>query len=288
MNNSAETAIGIATETASLHHLEAGTLWAALVAYFIACVVAIAAAVFRKRPERTLLALLAVGVVLHTTSFGIRWVRLDQVPMGTMFEMLSANVWGLMLALFFAYWKLPPFRPAAVLGLPVVLLLMGWMLMVPWEDAALPPTYHTIWLFVHIGFIKLFLGASFVALALAVAVLLRHWGVWEGLFTRLPGNASVMELAYRFLAAGLIFDTVGIIAGAIWAQNAWGRYWSWDRLEVWSLLTWLTLAFAIHLRSSMRPSEAVTAAMVVGVFVVAFLTFFGIPFFSDGLHKGAI
>lgn len=267
---------------------EAITLWTAVVGYTLACVLAIGGAVLKKAPERTILFFVASSALLHTVSLGVRWARLGHVPVGSVFEMLSANVWGLSFALAFGYWLFARVRPAAVFALPIIVLLMGWMLLVPTYDSVLPATYKTIWLFIHIGFIKLFLGAAFIALALSCVVLARRtrWGADR--FARMPGDASIIELAYRFLAIGWIFDTLGIIAGAIWAQDAWGRYWSWDALEVWSLITWLTIGFAVHLRSSYKLSPVASALMIAAVWVAAFFTFFGVPFVSTSLHKGAI
>ncbi len=90
------------------------------------------------------------------------------------------------------------------------------------------------------------------------------------------------------MGLGLIFDTLGIVAGGIWAQDAWGRYWGWDPLEIWSLMTWISIALAIHIHISIRPPLRVSAWLIVGVFVVAFLTFFGVPFVSQAVHQGAV
>ena len=79
-----------------------------------------------------------------------------------------------------------------------------------------------------------------------------------------------------------------LIAGAIWAQDAWGRYWAWDPLETWSFITWLLLALALHVRVTFKPTPVRTAWMVMVVFVMAFLTFFGVPFISESTHKGAV
>lgn len=268
--------------------LEGITLWAAIVGFTIACILALFGAVLRKNPERTLLFFLAAAALLHTVSLGVRWVRLGHVPVGTVFEMLSANIWGLGLALALGYWLLPRVRAAAVFGLPIIVLLMGWMLMVPASDSVLPATYKTVWLFIHIGFIKLFLGCALIALAVSGVILARGLACGRDRFTRLPGDASLTELSFRFLALGWIFDSLGIIAGAIWAQDAWGRYWSWDQLEVWSLITWLTIGFAVHLRTAYRVTPRTGAYLVLTVWLIAFFTFFGVPFVSPSLHKGAI
>jgi len=268
--------------------IELVSFWSALVGYTLATAVAMWTLVFQKKPEKSLLALMTIAWSLHTVAIGARWVRLGYLPFINMFEMLSANVWGLMAALIAGYVLLPRLRVFAALLLPVVMLVTGWMLMIPREDSSLPPTYHTIWLFVHIGFIKLFLGCAFIALGIAVIVLLRSAQIGTRRFAGLPDDKSLDRTAYRCMALALIFDTLAILAGAIWAQDAWGRYWSWDTLEVWSLVTWLSIALTLHVRVPFRTSPAFNAALVVGTFVVAFFTFFGIPFVSTALHKGMV
>ncbi len=272
----------------TLDVLEGVTLWTAIVGYTVACIVAVFGTVLKKSLERTQLLLLSTASILHTVALGTRWIRLDHVPVGTVFEMLSANIWGLGMALALGYWLLPRVRAATVFALPIIVLLMGWMLMVPATDSVLPATYKTVWLFIHIGFIKLFLGCAFIALAVSGVILTRQLAWGGARFARLPDDASLIELGFRFLAMGWIFDSLGIIAGAIWAQDAWGRYWSWDQLEVWSLITWLTIGFAVHFRTAYKISPIAGAWMVVVVWLVAFFTFFGVPFVSPSLHKGAI
>lgn len=268
--------------------VESLALWVALIGYSIACAMALVGVVFRKRPERTMLALLTLSVLLHTVSIGTRWVRIEHLPVGNGFEMLSANVWGLMLAVLIGYWILPRVRAFAAMVLPVVILLMAWMLLIPSHESSLPPTYDTIWLYIHIGFIKLFVGSVFIALGMAIIVLLRAINLGRSQLSNMPVDVRLDDLAYRFMALGLIFDTMGVSAGAIWAQDAWGRYWSWDPLEVWSLVTWLSIGLMLHLRASFRTGPRINALMIVATFIIAFFTFFGIPFISTALHKGAI
>lgn len=275
------------TET-SLLDLECIALWLSLTGYSVACVMALIGVAFRKRPERTMLALLGFSVLLHTASIGARWLRLGHLPVGNGFEMLSANVWGLMAAVLIGYWLMPRVRAFAAIVLPVVIMLMAWMLLIPAHESSLPPSYDTVWLFIHIGFIKLFLGAAFIALGMGGIVLLRRANIGRDRFAGLPEDRRLDDLAYRYMALALMFDTLGIVAGAIWALDAWGRYWSWDPLEVWSLLTWLAIGLTLHLRSSFRTGPVVNAVMIAGTFVIAFFTFFGIPFVSTALHKGMI
>ena len=78
------------------------------------------------------------------------------------------------------------------------------------------------------------------------------------------------------------------MAGAIWGQDAWGRYWSWDKLEVWSLITWLSIGLTLHVRQPFRTTPKTNALLIVATWLIAFFTFFGIPFVSTALHKGMI
>ena len=266
---------------------ESLVLWTALVAYTAAGCLAIVAAVFKRRPETWVLGLLVVGLCLHTLAVAIRWERLGHGPFLTMFEILSSNIWSLTLVFVLAYWRFPPVRPIAAFVMPVIFLMMGWMLLTNPEGGHLPPTYDTVWLYIHIGLGKVFLGAVLVSLGIAGVILLRAW-VGETTFPGMPSSASLEELAYRFMTIGFIFDSLMLVSGAIWAQDAWGRYWNWDPLETWAFLTWLILGFAIHARLTFRPSPAVASAMVVAVFVMGFLTFFGVPFISQAPHKGMV
>lgn len=268
--------------------MEALTLWAALVAYVGAGITAIVTLALGRKAERTVLALLVLGLALHTLTLGLRWDRLGHGPFITMFEILSSNIWSLTLVFTLAYWRYPSVRPIAAFVMPILFLMMGWLLVTNPAEGHFPPTYRTVWLYIHIGFGKVFLGAVLVAVGLSLVVLARAAGIGRARLARLPTDEKLDDLSFRFIAIGLVFDTLMLIAGAIWAQQAWGRYWDWDPLETWALLTWLALVLAIHLRLTARTSPRVSATLVLTVFTLAFLTFFGIPFISTAPHKGAV
>ena len=267
---------------------ELAWLWAGLLAYVAAGSLAIAAAVLGWRPERTVLGLIVAGLALHAVSITLRWARLEHGPFVTLFEILSSNVWSLTLVFAIAYWRVRAVRPAAAVVMPILFLLMAWLLVASPVEGRLPPTYHTVWLYVHVAFGKVFLGAVLVAVGLSGVILLRAAGVAPVACDALPASARLEELAFRFMVLGFVFETLMLVAGAIWAQDAWGRYWAWDPLETWAFLTWLALAFFLHLRATAKPGPAIGACAVIGVFVLAFLTFFGVPFVSTAPHKGAV
>lgn len=262
-------------------------LWLAMLFYVAAGCLAIIAVVLGKRPERTILSLVCAGLVLHTFSLAVRWIATGHGPFVTLFEILSSNVWSLTLVFFVAYWRITALRPAAAVVMPVIFLLMGWLLVASPGEAPLPPTYHTAWLYVHVILGKIFLGSVLIAVGLAGIILLRAAGAGT-YFANLPDSTRLEDLAFRFMVLGFLFETLMLIAGAIWAQDAWGRYWAWDPLETWSFITWLLLAFFIHLRVTVTVRPPLAATVILAVFALAFLTFFGVPFVSTAPHQGAV
>jgi len=268
--------------------IELGLLWTALVIYVAAGSAAIFGVVLRHRPERAVLALLTVGLILHTLSIGLRWERLGHGPVITTFEILTSQVWGMILVFTLVYWRIRAIRPIAAVVMPVIFIVMGWLLMTDPARGYYPATYHTIWLYIHITLGKVHLGALLVAVGLAGVILLRAANIGRDRLSRLPSDERLDDLAYRFMALAFIFATLMIVAGAIWAQDAWGRYWAWDPIETWAFVTWLTLAFALHMRFTLKTRPQVGAAMIMAVFVLSFLTFLGVPFISAAPHKGVV
>ena len=263
-------------------------LWVAVCTYVLTGVIAIFGLVLGKRPDRTVLGLLIVALLLHGTSILLRWDRLDHGPYLTMFEILSSNVWSLLFIYSIAFWRYKSIRPTAAIVLPVMFIMMGWMVLSDTDAGHLPPTYDTTWLVIHILFGKVFLGSVLIAVGMAGVILLRRFNIGVAKLARLPADDRLDDLAYRFMALGVIFDTLMLIAGAIWAQDAWGRYWDWDPLETWSFLTWLFMVFSLHLRVTYKTSEVRGAVMIMVVFVCAILTFFGVPFVTTVPHQGAV
>jgi ABC-type transport system involved in cytochrome c biogenesis permease subunit len=278
--------------------MESFALGAAAIAYGLAGCIAAAAAIFGKRPTRAVAAVLAFGLAAHALSLGLRWERVGHGPFIAMFEVLSSNAWSLTLAFFVAYLVVPAVRPAAAAVLPVVFLLMAWTLSTFPDDGHLPASYATLWLYAHVAFGKVFLGALLVATGVSALLLWRDarpvfaggadagGGGTGG--SPIGGDPGLELLAMRFVALSFVFESLMLVTGAIWAQGAWGRYWDWDPLETWAFVTWLAIAALLHARLTLRLAPRQTALLVIAVFAIAFLTFFGIPFVSTALHKGAV
>src|SRR5512141_510300 len=103
-------------------------LWLAIMLYTLAGSTAIGSMVLAKRPEQAILVLIVIGLATHAVSLGLRWERIGHGPFITMFEILSSNVWSLLAIYALAYWRVPAVRPAAVVVMPVLFVMMAWLL----------------------------------------------------------------------------------------------------------------------------------------------------------------
>jgi ABC-type transport system involved in cytochrome c biogenesis permease subunit len=168
------------------------------------------------------------------------------------------------------------------------LSLLGWWTL--GEDAAsleLPATYDTSLLWIHVLVGKVFLGMNMMAVGLAGLVILRQIKR-NLLFTATAADDVLDDLAWRFMAVAFVFHSLMLIAGAVWAQDAWGRFWAWDSLETWAFITWLVMALSLHARVTYRIPKLTGSLLILSVFILAFLTFFGVPFTSVGPHRGIL
>lgn len=261
---------------------------AAMALYAAAAVVAVLTAA-RRRPSSFSVAMTVLGVALatHTVAIGLRWMRLDHGPYVDMYEVLSSNVWSLHVAILGACLLIPRIRPILAVALPLLQIMVVWLLSVTPSDAPAPVTYDTSWLAVHVWLGKVFLGSVAVAVGLSLVVLARNSRL-AGTFHLMPPVRALDELAYRFVLVAFVFESLMLVAGAIWARDAWGRYWAWDPLETWAFITWVAVAGFLHLRVTKRPSPALSAVLVIGLFALAFSTLFGMPFVTTAPHKGAV
>jgi cytochrome c biogenesis factor len=243
---------------------------------YAACAVVTAAGARWHRPSWPLAAsALFAALALHTLALGTRWQALGHGPFTTLHEILSSNLWSLSLVVALAAALVREVRAALIAALLPLAVLAAWLVASDARPGHLPPTYDTPLLYLHTLVGKLYLGLLLVATALGAL----SW--WRP-------SAARDALAHRFAAFAFVFDTLMLIVGAVWAQDAWGRYWAWDPLESWAFASWVALAATLHARATLRPSAAVFGVMLLGVFVLAFLTFFGVPFISMSPHKGAV
>ena len=234
-----------------------------------------------RRRWRSVAWWMLLGAAVFAAAIAVRWVAVGQGPFLTMFEILLSSLFSLGLVFGIACQRFPETCQAAPFATLVLLVMAVWMAFTDPSSTPLPATYGNPWLWVHVLMGKLFLGCCLVASSLAAV----------GLLPMRDARSSDVQLdqaAWRWLTLAFLFHSAMLIAGAVWAQDAWGRYWAWDPLETWAFATWLAMVAGFHAKVSYRLSSKVERLFVVGVFLIAFLTFFGVPFISMAPHKGAV
>jgi ABC-type transport system involved in cytochrome c biogenesis permease subunit len=233
-------------------------------------------------PHKFVIPAILIGLSSHTLGLALSWYRLGHGPFINLYEILSSNLWSLMLCLLLFLLLARENRQLSRYIVPLLAMLMVWLLVTPQKDTYLPPTYNTIWLYFHVVSGKFFLGLLMLATAAAI-----HEYAQSRSASNPVSSTAVESMSYRFLAFAFCFHSLMLLFGAIWAQDAWGRYWAWDPLETWAFLTWLSLIFVLHWRLNYT-DKRLYAALLGGCFILAFLTFFGVPFVSTAPHKGMI
>lgn len=279
---------------------EVGWLWAGLAAYAmatwmafrganrLASVTGAAAPELTRNYEQRVLVLLSTGVALLTICLAVRWMRIGHGPFVNLFELIISQMFSLGLIYAVVYWRWPVLRPTALVVLPTLWILGAWVLTLTPDAVPNPPTYFNNWKWAHVGFGKFFLAFCLLGTGLGGLILLRRRPRFAAMLRTLPDDATLDYFAWRFMLLAFIFESLMLIAGAVWAQDAWGRYWAWDALETSAFLNWLALGAALHARFTYRISYTTNAAVIIGLFVFAFFTYFGTPFYSEAAHKGVI
>jgi len=240
-----------------------------------------------RTADTTVLAGIAAATLLLGIAIAGRWIREGQGPFLTMYDVLLSNAFSLGLLFLLVAWRVPSVRAATLIACPVLLLLGAWMQVVPNEAVPLPPTFDNAWLWVHVGAGKLFLGVCLASASAAAVLLLRQRASAGRQFGMTRDAAAMANAVWPLFFLAFIFHSFMLVAGSVWAHSAWGRFWSWDPLETWTLVTWLMLGFILHARVTFKGmSDNVGYALVIASFVLAFLTFFGVPLVSNAPHKG--
>lgn len=231
-----------------------------------------------------------------TTALGLRWVESGHPPYVTLYEISTMLVWGtttIYLILFEGVLK------ARAVGAFVVLLIFCLQSYALWfieadlkQHIQLVPALRSNWLLIHVSLAIMSYSAFAVAAGAALTYLAKHY-LKGRVASALPSSAAIEEFMFRAVAVGFPFMTLVLITGAIWAQEAWTKAWSWDPKEVWALVTWLTYAAYLHVRVQ-RGVRGVTMAWLSLIgFVVVLITFMGVNYLVkwfglDSMHTYSI
>ncbi|HDQ14402.1 MAG TPA: cytochrome C biogenesis protein [Sediminispirochaeta sp.] len=139
------------------------------------------------------------------------------------------------------------------------------------------PALQSYWLVAHV--VLSFAGEAFFVLAFAAAL-----GYFRAKSEE--GRNRADRLSYTSILVGYFLFSVGaLVFGMIWAEQAWGSYWSWDPKETWALITWLTYTLYLHVRLVMKRKGRLTAILAILGFLLTMFTFFGVNYLMPGLHS---
>ncbi|MCE5204216.1 MAG: cytochrome c biogenesis protein CcsA [Coriobacteriales bacterium] len=250
-------------------------MWVTVSLYALASALFIIGFVFRKeRVSSVALAVTVVGLVPHLAAIAGRWVRVGHGPFIGFYEVVSSYAFVGVVAFCLLLWRYRSLRATGIVLMPLAFLAVGGAMLAPKSELQVTATLASYWLAVHVAFAKLSYGSFITAFGLAVIHIIRDRrpdGPMAARLAKLPPQDVIDDLTFKFVAAGFIFLGVMIAAGAIWANEAWGRYWGWDPIETWSLISWLCYAVVLHLRLTMgwkgsRFSWAAIAALPVMLF----------------------
>ncbi len=232
-----------------------------------------------ERRGRLAPGLAAAGFAAHTIALGVRIGMSGRLPVANSYEFLLTLAW----ATAGVFLILPSWVKAAAPGGPVLLLaalFLGvavFLLPGPQKTVLpLPPALKSGWLAVHVLTAVLAYAAFAAGAGVAAVCLFRKD---EG------ASRSLEEVISRVTFFGFAMLSLTIVCGAVWAEQAWGSYWSWDPKETWSLLTWIVYALYLHLRKKRQWRGKTSAAMVLLGFLLVMFTFFGVNYFMRGLHS---
>ncbi len=242
------------------------------------------------------LVLTALGALAHGAVLVTRGLATDRLPWGNMYEFSTATVFVAVVAYLVFALRTPGLRHIGLFVLaPVVVAMVLIGLFLYAEAGPLVAALRSYWLAIHVTTAIIGFGIFFVSGIASVLYLakVRHderVAAGEdagGLLARLPGAAVLDRVAHRTAVFGFPIWTFTVIAGAIWAEAAWGRFWGWDPKETWAFIAWVVYAAYLHARTTAgwrgKPAAWVN---VVGLAVMIFnLTF--VNMVSTGLHSYA-
>jgi len=260
--------------------------------YVFSFILYISGFIFRKEMiSKTGYFFLIAGFFSNTAGFILRWIDsynlgIGHIPLSNEYE--SLIFFSMAGALLFSVMGRKFSHP--VIGAIVTLIIslaMAYAGLSPRVESAISPLMPALksnWLTVHV--FTCFLGYSGFAISFAASLLILFSGI--SFFSRfLPEEEILENLNYRMILFGFMFLSLGIITGAVWANSAWGRYWSWDPKETWSLITWIMYAIILHARYMGTFSRKTIAWLSIIGFISVIFTYFGVNLILSGLHSYA-
>jgi cytochrome c-type biogenesis protein CcsB len=266
--------------------------------YLFSTLLYVAILVFKAPRLGTVATLFTLAAwLIQTAGLGVRWVESYQMgfghaPLTNMYESVVFFSWTIIILYLAIEWKFKT-KIIGAFAVPFAFLAMAYASFSTDINKAISPLVPALqsnWLIAHV--ITCFVGyAAFaVAAALGIMYLVKNSSKNEesqstGIVNSLPPLKTIDDLIHKTMVFGFIWLTAGIITGAIWANSAWGTYWSWDPKETWSLITWFVYAITLHARYTRGWSGTKIAFLAIFGFLAVLFTYYGVNFILSGLHS---
>jgi len=231
-----------------------------------------------------------IAIVFNTAGIIIRWISsyemgIGHAPLSNLYESLVFFSWTIAVIYISIEYRYKH-RTIGAFVLPLAFLSLSYASLPTVNNSIQPliPALKSNWLIAHV--FTCFLGYAGFALAFGLSIMFLIKTKDNAFSHILPETGMIDELIYQMIMFGFLFLTAGIITGAVWANSAWGAYWSWDPKETWSLITWFIYAIVIHARLMRGWSgKRISWISIIGFAAVLF-TYFGVNLLP-GLHSYA-
>ena len=249
-----------------------------------------------SKSERVALILLISAAVFHGVGVILRAISVSRVPWGNMYEFSLTGSFVIVAIFIAAQFFVRDIKFIAILVSGFALLVLGAATTVFYvEVKSLMPALQNYWLYIHVSVAVLATAFFNIAAALSVAYLFKTSGFiakskaavvkpLKRILDVFPAENKLEKLAYRFNIIGFILWTFTLIAGAIWAERAWHRYWGWDTKEVWTFIIWTLYAGYLHANATRGWSGKRSAWLSLVGFAAVIFNFTIVNLFFKGLH----
>ena len=240
-----------------------------------------------------------------------RWIISSHFPVSNLYESLCFLSWGLIFAQLYLEreYKTPII---STLSIPIILLSLGFACFVLPEQlrstSSLVPALRSNWLVMHVSVVMLSYASLIIGSCLSASVLFidnnkslqirsNSIGIGGYKISNFPAKDEVIKphqfshiekldtLSYRSILVGFVLLTLGLISGAVWANEAWGTWWSWDPKETWAFISWLFYAVYLHMRISKGWQGRKPALLASSGFFIVLICYLGVNFWGVGLHS---
>jgi cytochrome c-type biogenesis protein CcsB len=259
--------------------------WAAVIVYMLATAVNTYGLIFKRdRVEKAGYFIVIAGLLIHGIALVFRWNLTGHGPYTVKYEVLSSNAW-MILFIFLIFSRIfPKIKPTSIFVFPSSFLLLAIGLSFNPEVKKLPPSLKSIWLIPHGIFYNIALGTILIAVTFSVFYILKKKTGIKWL-QKLPDVETIDVYAYRFAGFGFIFWAIAVLSGSIWAYQSWGRFWAWDPVETWSLVTWIFFGIYLHLRRFFGWKGEKAAYFFILCFLISLVSVFFIPYIESSIHS---